>query len=142
MPSRRPAASSSKKPPASPDSTPRRHEAELKLRAAEQNLTRLDDVTAQLETQLNILKRQARQATKYKSLSAEIRRLEAMGLYVSWREAAEASERDAAALDEATRILPSTRALLRKLRLRDDLGEKLPSLREQEAIPRRGASSA
>ncbi|WP_421696315.1 chromosome segregation protein SMC [Aestuariivirga sp.] len=113
----------------------RRHEAELKLRAAEQNLTRLDDVTSQLETQLNSLKRQARQATKYKGLSGEIRRLEAMGLYVNWRETAEASQRDAAALDEATRVLAEhTRAASEKLRLRDDLGEKLPSLREQEAI--------
>jgi chromosome segregation protein len=113
----------------------RRHEAELKLRAAEQNLTRLDDVTAQLETQLNSLKRQARQATKYKALSADIRRLEAMGLYVNWRDAAEAAERDAAALDEATRVLAEhTRSASEKLRLRDDLGEKLPGLREQEAI--------
>jgi chromosome segregation protein len=113
----------------------RRHEAELKLKAAEQNLTRLDDVTAQLETQLNSLKRQARQATKYKSLSGEIRRLEAMGLYVNWKDAAETAKRDAAALDEATRILAEhTRSSSEKLRLRDDLGEKLPSLREQEAI--------
>jgi len=113
----------------------RRHEAELKLKAAEQNLTRLDDVTSQLETQLNSLKRQARQATKYKGLSAEIRKLEAMGLYVNWRDAAESSERDAAALDEATRVLAEyTRAASEKLRLRDDLGEKLPGLREQEAI--------
>ena len=67
----------------------RRHEAELKLRAAELNLTRLDDVTAQLETQLNSLKRQARQATKYKQLSGDIRKLEATGLYVNWKDAAE-----------------------------------------------------
>ncbi|WP_395663793.1 chromosome segregation SMC family protein, partial [Aestuariivirga sp.] len=113
----------------------RRHEAELKLRAAEQNLTRLDDVTAQLETQLNSLKRQARQATKYKALSADIRRLEAMGLYVNWRDAADTAERDAAALDEATRILAEhTRQASEKLRLRDELGEKLPGLREQEAV--------
>lgn len=113
----------------------RRHEAELKLKAAEQNLTRLDDVTAQLETQLNSLKRQARQATKYKSLSAEIRKLEAMGLYAGWKDASETAERDAAMLDEATRVLAEhTRAASEKLRLRDDLGEKLPSLREQEAI--------
>ena len=113
----------------------RRHEAELKLRAAEQNLTRLDDVTSQLETQLNSLKRQARQATKYKALSADIRRLEAMGLYVNWRDAAETAERDAAALDEATRILAEhTRQSSEKLRLRDELGEKLPGLREQEAV--------
>ncbi len=113
----------------------RRHEAELKLRAAEQNLTRLDDVTAQLETQLNSLKRQARQATKYKGLSADIRRLEAMGLYVNWRDAAEAARRDQAALDEATRVLAEhTRASSEKLRLRDEMGEGLPALREQEAI--------
>jgi chromosome segregation protein len=113
----------------------RRHEAELKLRAAEQNLTRLDDVTSQLETQLNSLKRQARQAMKYKALSAEIRKLEAMGHYVSWRDAAEACERDSAALDDATRILAEhTRASSEKLRLRDELGDRLPGLREQEAI--------
>ena len=44
-------------------------------------------------------------------------------------------QRDAAALDEATRVLAEhTRAASEKLRLRDDLGEKLPGLREQEAI--------
>jgi chromosome segregation protein len=113
----------------------RRHEAELKLRAAEQNLTRLDDVTAQLETQLNSLKRQARQATKYKQVSAEIRRLEAAGLFVAWRDAAEAARHDAELLDEATRVLAEhTRAASEKLRTRDELGETLPGLREQETI--------
>ncbi|MGL4295822.1 MAG: AAA family ATPase, partial [Aestuariivirga sp.] len=113
----------------------RRHEAELKLRAAEQNLTRLEDVTSQLETQLNSLKRQARQATKYKQISAEIRKLEAAGLYVAWKDAAEAATRDAASLDEATRLLAEhTRAASEKLRHRDELGERLPGLREQEAI--------
>jgi chromosome segregation protein len=113
----------------------RRHEAELKLRAAEQNLTRLEDVTSQLETQLNSLKRQARQATKYKQISAEIRKLEAAGLYVAWKDAAEAATRDAAALDEATRLLAEhTRAASEKLRRRDELGEQLPGLREQETI--------
>ena len=113
----------------------RRHEAELKLRAAEQNLTRLEDVTSQLETQLNSLKRQARQATKYKQISAEIRKLEAAGLYVAWKDAAETATRDAASLDEATRLLAEhTRAASEKLRHRDELGERLPGLREQEAI--------
>jgi chromosome segregation protein len=113
----------------------RRHEAELKLKAAEQNLTRLDDVTAQLETQLNSLKRQARQAVKYKQISAEIRKLEAAGLYVAWKEAAEAAARDRTALDEATRILAEhTRIASEKLRQRDALGEELPGLREQETI--------
>jgi len=113
----------------------RRHEAELKLNAAEQNLTRLEDVTSQLESQLNSLKRQARQAQKYKLISAEIRKLEAAGLYVAWKEAVESAEKDAAALDESTRVLAeNTRAASEKLRARDELGEKLPTLREQETI--------
>ena len=92
-------------------------------------------MTSQLESQLNSLKRQARQAHKYKQLSAEIRKLEAAGF--SWPGAtpAESAQRDAAALDEATRVLAEhTRAASEKLRPRDELGETLPSLREQETI--------
>ncbi|MGQ0484434.1 MAG: chromosome segregation protein SMC [Hyphomicrobiales bacterium] len=113
----------------------RRHEAELKLKAAEQNLARLDDVTAQLETQHNSLKRQARQAQKYKQISAEIRKLEAAGLYVAWKDAAEAAAQDQARLDEATRRLAEhTRLASEALRHRDELGEKLPALRERETV--------
>ncbi len=113
----------------------RRHEAELKLKAAEANLTRLEDVTSQLESQLNSLKRQARQAQKYKQISAEIRKLEAAGLYVAWKEAAENAAKDATALDAATRLLAEhIRSNSEKLRARDELGEKLPPLREQETI--------
>src|SRR5689334_8630410 len=54
----------------------RRHDAELKLKAAEDNLVRLDDVVGQLTQQLSGLKRQARHALKYRELSAAIRRLE------------------------------------------------------------------
>jgi chromosome segregation protein len=113
----------------------RRHEAELKLKAAETNMARIDDVVSQLESQLNSLKRQARQAAKYKQVSAEIRKLEAAGLYVSWKDAADAAARDSQALDDATRVLAEhTRAASEKLRQRDDAGEELPALREQEAI--------
>jgi chromosome segregation protein len=113
----------------------RRHEAELKLKAAEQNLARIDDVMAQLESQLYSLKRQARQAQKYKQVSAEIRKLEAAGLFVAWRDAETAAARDAAALNEATRLLGEhTRAASEKLRHRDELGETLPGLREQETV--------
>jgi chromosome segregation protein len=113
----------------------RRHEAELKLKAAEQNLARIDDVMAQLESQLNSLKRQARQAQKYKQVSADIRKLEAASLFVAWRDAEEAASRDAALLEEATRLLAEhTRVASEKLRRRDTLGESLPGLREQETV--------
>src|SRR5260370_24282602 len=55
----------------------RRHEAELKLRAAEANLARAEDLRAQLESQLGNLKRQARQASRYRNISGAIRAAEA-----------------------------------------------------------------
>ena len=58
----------------------RRHEAELRLRAAETNLARLDDVAQELEGGLNRLRREARQAERYKRLSAEIRALQSLSL--------------------------------------------------------------
>jgi len=50
----------------------RRHEAELRLRAAETNLSRLDDVIGEIEGVLHTLKRQGRQARRYKRLAGEI----------------------------------------------------------------------
>ncbi len=55
----------------------RRHEAELKLKAAEANLARSDDLVGQLEAQLANLKKQARQASRYRNLSGHIRDAEA-----------------------------------------------------------------
>src|SRR5499427_8481616 len=55
----------------------RRHEAELRLRAAEQNLLRLEDVIGQLSSQIDALKRQARQAVRYRALSQNVRKAEA-----------------------------------------------------------------
>lgn len=113
----------------------RRHEAELKLKATEQNLARIDDVMGQLEAQLSSLKRQARQAQKYKTISAEIRRLEAAGLFLAWKDAADTLEREGRALDDATRTLAEhTRAASEALRLRDELADRLPKLREEETI--------
>ncbi|WP_116653069.1 chromosome segregation SMC family protein [Pelagibacterium sediminicola] len=62
----------------------RRHEAELRLKGAEQNLERVDDIIAQVEVQLETLKRQARQATRYRSLSGDIRRAEATLYHIRW----------------------------------------------------------
>ena len=55
----------------------RRHEAELKLRAAEANLSRAEDLRGQLEVQLDSLRRQARQANRYRTISGHIRTAEA-----------------------------------------------------------------
>lgn len=58
----------------------RRHEAELRLSAAENNLKRADELRKQQEKQLINLLKQAEEATKYKNISEEIKKIEA-GLY-------------------------------------------------------------
>ena len=58
----------------------RRHEAELRLSAAENNLKRADELRKQQERQLSNLQKQAEEATKYKIISEEIKKIEA-GLY-------------------------------------------------------------
>src|SRR5579862_1538701 len=70
----------------------RRHEAELKLQGAEDNLLRLDDVVAALAAQLDSLKKQSRQAQRYRRLGDEIRRTEARLLAARWAAAAGAAE--------------------------------------------------
>src|SRR5438046_504151 len=65
----------------------RRHEAELRLNAADGNLARLNDILGQLNSQIESLKRQARQARRYKEISGEIRKLDAVVLHLRWVEA-------------------------------------------------------
>ena len=74
----------------------RRHEAELRLRAAEQNLERVDDIIAQVDQQLETLKRQARLAIRYRALSGDIRKAEATLFHIRWI-AARFAEKDAEA---------------------------------------------
>jgi len=62
----------------------RRHEAELRLRAAETNLSRLDDIIGQIESQLLSLRRQSRQAARYKRLAGEINEYKALLWLKRW----------------------------------------------------------
>src|SRR6185312_13788359 len=55
----------------------RRHEAELRLKAAETNLLRVEDVIGQLAAQVDGLKKQARQAIRYRTVSSQVRKAEA-----------------------------------------------------------------
>jgi chromosome segregation protein len=83
----------------------RRREAELKLNAAEDNLRRVDDVIVTMTQQLDGLKRQARQAQRYRILSEQIRRTEARLYEARWRAMLEEGERIAAQLREAERAV-------------------------------------
>ncbi|MGH6994578.1 MAG: chromosome segregation SMC family protein, partial [Stellaceae bacterium] len=113
----------------------RRHEAELRLKAAETNLARLDDVLRTLETQLESLKKQARQAQRYRRLSDWIRRAEATVLHL--RYAAATGELTAAEerLRAAERVVAERMtAAAAANRLREATSAELPALRQNEAV--------
>ncbi|MFZ1680909.1 MAG: chromosome segregation SMC family protein, partial [Rhizobiaceae bacterium] len=109
----------------------RRHEAELRLRAAEQNLERLDDVTGELGSQIESLKRQARQAGRFRTLSVEIRQAEATLLHLRWTAAKSAESEAQSALARATTEVGEKAARQMEAAKAQAIGaQKLPSLRE------------
>ena len=112
----------------------RRHEAELRLRAAEQNLERLDDVTSELESQIESLKRQARQASRFKTLSADIRATEATLFHLRWTQAKVQEGESNSALNVATNLV-AERAQAQMAAAKDQgvSAHHLPDLRESEA---------
>ncbi len=111
----------------------RRHEAELRLKAAENNLTRIGDVLGQLKSQIESLKRQARQARRYSELSEEIRKGEALRLYLVWSEAQVQVDHDEAALQVALEALgAATTKEAAAIRLEAEFGETLQPLRDEE----------
>ncbi|MDB5397449.1 MAG: smc [Rhodospirillales bacterium] len=112
----------------------RRHEAELKLRAAEANLERLDDVLGTMQTQLGGLKKQARQAIRYRELTDEIRRADAVLLALRWQTLlgrANDTRRNFTASDDAVRqaMLDVAHATT----LNTECAAALPPLRKDEA---------
>lgn len=70
----------------------RRKDAEQKLRAAERNLSRLDDILGDMEERAKTLRRQAKQAARYKKLSDQITVAEGRLIYARWKEAAAAAD--------------------------------------------------
>lgn len=109
----------------------RRREAELKLQAAEANLARVDDAVQGLEGQLAGLKKQARQAVRYKELSEKIQRLD--GLYLrqeylrvnrEWQNATSAQSAADQAIAEATGMVANAAAM------ETDATTILPELRD------------
>jgi chromosome segregation protein len=138
----------------------RRKDAEQKLRAAEANLTRLDEVLADMEMRASALRRQAKAAERYRKLSDQIRIAEGRMIFARWREAASAADsarqeaeaasaavgkaseaqRAAAAWQtEAARALADLRSAAQAARDRStSLGHQLATLRaERDGIARR-----
>lgn len=112
----------------------RRHEAELRLRATETNLERLRDTVVQLEAQLGSLKRQARQASRYRSLSDRLRQAEAMMLYLRWQHAGEAMDAATTELAELEKqVVERTGIVAKASTAQADAAALIPPLRDREA---------
>ncbi|PDQ17984.1 chromosome segregation protein SMC, partial [Mesorhizobium sanjuanii] len=112
----------------------RRHEAELRLKAAEQNLERLEDVVGELESQIESLKRQARQASRFKNLSADIRKAEATLLHLRWTLAKTQEGEARSALAVATALVGDRASAQMAAAREQGIGaHRLPDLRDAEA---------
>jgi chromosome segregation protein len=112
----------------------RRHEAELRLKAAETNLLRVEDVIGQLTAQIDGLKKQARQAIRYRTVSSQVRKAEATLYHLRWTaantEVAEAEHaKDVSVRTVADRVGAEAEASKRQALA----AAALPDLREAEA---------
>src|SRR5579863_6756762 len=112
----------------------RRHEAELRLKAAEQNLLRVEDVIGQLAAQTAALKTQARQAVRYRNISGQVRRTEALLFHLRWL-AAQTEVADAERTrNEAVRVVAARTGEQTLANTRQtEVAAGLPALREAEA---------
>ena len=112
----------------------RRHEAELRLKAAEANLERLDDLITEVGQTRDQLRRQAKQARRYRDLSEEIRRLEALIHQLRWTRANAEITAATEALDANRHsVETATEAAAKAATERTEAQAALPALREAEA---------
>jgi chromosome segregation protein len=112
----------------------RRHEAELRLKAAETNLTRVEDVIGQLAGQIDGLKKQARQAIRYREVAAKVRKAEALLFHLRWMEANAGVAEATTTHDLSVREMAErTREQAEAARLQALRAAELPALREAEA---------
>src|SRR5579863_8285572 len=112
----------------------RRHEAELRLKAAETNLARVEDVIGQLAAQVAALKTQARQAVRYRNISGQVRRTEALLFHLRWIAAQSEVGETGHAKDEAVRVVAARTGEQAQASTRQaQIAAGLPALREAEA---------
>ena len=112
----------------------RRHEAELRLKATEANLSRLADLIGQIASQLQAIRRQARQAQRYREISKKLHEMEALQHHLQWTAACAQVEHDEATFQEAlAAVAQETKAEGEALREQAQAAEKLQPLRDAEA---------
>lgn len=112
----------------------RRHEAELRLKAADGNLQRLEDIMGSMESRLSALKRQARQAAKYKNLNAQIRQFELLITYLEWQSLKNKQQQYQSEFGKTESIVAEKLVAVTQLtKTQNTQIEDLPPLRKKEA---------
>src|ERR1043166_8977380 len=112
----------------------RRHEAELRLKAAETNLVRVEDVIGQLAAQMDGLKKQAKQAIRSRTVSNQVRKMEATLYHLRWTAAnAEVAEATHARDVSVRRVADATAEQAHAATNQALAAAALPPLREEEA---------
>lgn len=113
----------------------RRKDAESRLRSAEGNLVRVQDVVFGMETQISGLKRQARQAVRYRSISGDIRQAEASLLFIKWKLASEEVIALEASLRDAEKGVAEVTGRVAEISKQQAItAAALPPLREADAV--------
>lgn len=113
----------------------RRHEAEIKLRGAENNLERLQDIIGQMESRLSGLRRQERQVTRYREISRQVERLQILLHYSDWLSYEAAAQHAQEKHRQTLEIVGErTRAEAEMRKLHTEAAEQLPQRREREMV--------
>ena len=111
----------------------RRHEAELRLKAAETNLERLEDILGSIKDQLRALLKQAKQAKRYRTINDQIRKSESVLFHKKWFEGVEKKTQASETMAEAEKkVQEATHVSASCSRQRVERAEKLPILRQEE----------
>lgn len=110
----------------------RRHDAELRLKGAETNLTRMEDVLREIEARLEVLRKQARQAARYRNLSGDIRKAEATVAFLRVSDLmTQVEDAEAQMKDTFGAVADAQAAQTEAVRNQAILASELPGLRDR-----------
>ena len=120
----------------------RRRDAESKLRSTEKNLERLEDLMAGMDSQIASLRRQAKQAERYRQLSDQLKSAEARLVFARWRDAAMAAEAARKTAAEAdARVSEAQHAANEAQKVQREAAQRLAEAREEHADRRDDATA-
>ena len=112
----------------------RRHEAELRLNSTENNLERVKDVLKAQDEQLTILKKQSKQAERYKNIQKDITKARAAVFYQKWQIEKTKIEETNKKYEEQKQLVADQTHLVAEVNVEyENIQQSLPEIRSQES---------